>query len=71
MKKRCIFASTEGGEGPFYCGHAGDLKERATGLGHIVMGEIDDLLTGSRDEADVSFEVREMTDEEIAAIPEV
>lgn len=70
-KRRCIFAGTEDGEGPFYCGHTDDMKGLADGIKHIVMGEIDDLLNGYDDSRDVSFQVREMTDEEIRAIPEV
>ena len=70
-KHRCIFAAAPDGEGPFYCGHTDNMPELELGIKSIAFGELSELLDGQRDAMTVEFEVREMTDEEIEAMPEI
>lgn len=55
-----------------YCGGP-DLLDAITGLRNVMEGDIGELLAGRStvEELEIEIDCREMTDEEVEAIPEV
>jgi hypothetical protein len=71
MSKKRVFVRNDDGEGSFYCGDLDDREQVRSGIGAIVMAELDDLIGGYIDRVSLDFIVKEMTDEEVAALPEL
>lgn len=73
-KRRCIFAcNPDSGEPGLYCGHTDDMDDLRRGLAAVVVGELDQLFTGGNlglDNISLDFDVKRLTDDEIAALPD-
>jgi hypothetical protein len=70
--KKCVFArNPNSGEPAYYCGEVGDNNELRKAITNIVLGELDSLLYGTSAKESIQFEIKEMTDEELASLPEI
>jgi hypothetical protein len=70
-KKRIFARNPNSGEPAYYCGEAKDSHDLRSAIADIVLGELDNILCGGSDQETIEFEVKEMTDEEVDALPDI
>lgn len=68
-RKRVFVQNTDSGEPAYFAGTIGQ-DDAEVGIRNLVAGECCDLLGGHIDSINVTIFVMEMTDEEVAAIPD-
>lgn len=61
----------EDGEGKFYCGDSSDIPGAARTVGYMVESALETLSRDNSEDQEFVLSAKEMTDEEVAALPEV
>lgn len=68
-KKKRLFITTPGSDDQWWYAGGPDVEDAAKGVMNLVREDIRELLSGTSEGATVELEIREMTDEEVAALP--
>ena len=76
MKKNRLVVTTPSSDGQWWYAGGPDLDDAMKGLANLIREDIRQMLSPSQqdepiDSSEFSFAIREMTDEEVAAMPEL
>lgn len=61
----------EDGEGKFLCGDVSDIPGAAQAIGYMVVAALEELKRDGAENQEFVLSAKEMSDEEVAALPEM
>ena len=66
-----FFVEVEGGEGAMYCGDADNIPDAMKGIGNLLEPYLQELAIYPDELSEIYLTAKRMTDEEVAALPEL
>jgi len=69
--KRIFLRNLESGEPAAYCGEASDMDDVTQSIRHMLEAELPEEISQGNETIDYRIEVKDMTDEEVAALPDL
>lgn len=70
-KKRIFLRNSESGEPAALCGDADDMPGVLKAIGHFLEADLPESLAANDENIDYQIEIKSMTDEEVAALPDM